>query len=57
MGKAKWLNCRLNDVKEQLTALGHGVSGPVISRLPKASGYRLRLNVKEYEGTPQGNCI
>lgn len=52
MGKAKWLNCPLNDVRARLTALGHGVSGPVISRLLKAAGYRWRLNIKEHEGTP-----
>ena len=52
MGKAKWLNCRLNDVQARLTELGHGVSCPVISRLLKVCGYRLRLNVKEHEGTP-----
>ena len=47
MGKAKWLNCRLNDVRERLTEVGHGVRCPVISRWLKAAGYRLRLNVKE----------
>jgi len=52
MENAKWLNCRLNDVRERLTERGHGVSCPVISRLLKAAEYRLRLNVKEHEGEP-----
>jgi hypothetical protein len=52
MGKAKWLNCRLKDVRARLMERGHGVSCPVISRLLKAAGYRLRLNIKEYEGMP-----
>jgi Rhodopirellula transposase DDE domain len=52
MGKAKWLHCRLNDVRMRLAELGHGVSCPVISRLLKGAGYRLRLNVKEHEGEP-----
>jgi hypothetical protein len=52
MGTAKWLNCRLNDVRERLTTVGHGVSCPVISRLLKAAGYRLRLKAKEHEGKP-----
>jgi hypothetical protein len=50
MGQAQWLNCRLDAVRARLSELGHGVSGPVISRLLKAAGYRLRLNVKEHEG-------
>ncbi len=52
MGNAKWLNCRLKDVRERLIVVGHGVSCPVISRLLKAAGYRLRLNAKEHEGKP-----
>ncbi len=52
MGEAKWLNCRLRDIQAQLVNLGHAVSGPVISRLLKAAGYRLRLNVKAHEGPP-----
>lgn len=50
MGEGKWLNCRLRDIQERLAQVGHAVSGPVISRLLKASGYRLRLNVKVKEG-------
>jgi hypothetical protein len=50
MGQAKWLNRRLNDVRARLVELGHEVSCPVISRLLKAAGYHLRLNVKEHEG-------
>jgi hypothetical protein len=50
MGEGKWLNCRLRDIQQRLRELGHGVSLPVISRLLKAAGYRLRLNVKQHEG-------
>ena len=53
MSAAKWLNCRLRDIQQRLIGLGHGVSCPVISRLLKASGYHLRLNVKKREGKPQ----
>lgn len=53
MGAERWLNCRLGDIQERLTSLGHGVSSPVISRLLKTAGYRLRLNVKEREGQAQ----
>jgi len=52
MAEGKWLNCRLRDIQARLTNWGHGVSSPVISRLLKAAGYRLRLNVKEREGQP-----
>jgi DDE family transposase len=52
MSEAKWLNCRLRDIQGQLADVGHAVSGPVISRLLKAVGYRLRLNVKVHEGSP-----
>jgi len=50
MSDSKWLNCRLRDVQQRLVDVGHGVSCPVISRLLKAVGYCLRLNVKEREG-------
>lgn len=50
MSETKWLNCRLQDIQERLVEVGHGVSRPVISRLLKAEGYHLRLNVKECEG-------
>jgi hypothetical protein len=50
MSDSKWLNCRLRDIQERLMDLGHGVSCPVISRLLKAAGYCLRLNVKAREG-------
>lgn len=50
MSDAKWLNCRLQDIQERLVKVGHGVSCPVISRLLKAVGYHLRLNIKEREG-------
>ena len=46
MNDGKWLNCRLSDLQERLTAQGHGVSQPVISRLLKGQDYHLRLNVK-----------
>lgn len=51
MGDSKWLNCRLRDIQRRLTDQGHGVSCPVISRLLKAEGYRLRQNVKQCEET------
>lgn len=47
MGSDKWLNCRLRDVQTRLAAAGHVVSLPVISRLLKNAGYRLRANRKE----------
>jgi hypothetical protein len=50
MGDGKWLNCRLNDVKERLAEQGHTVSIPVISRLLRSHDYRLRVNVKEVVG-------
>jgi len=50
MGRAKWLNCRLREVQHRLTAVGHAISIPVISRLLKEHGYRLRQNVKQREG-------
>lgn len=53
MNGVKWLNCRLWDIQQRLTESGHGVSCPVISRLLKAAGYHLRLNVKAHEGERQ----
>ena len=50
MGKGKWLNCRLANIQERLDELGHGVSLPVIGRLLKEHGYRLRANVKQRAG-------
>jgi hypothetical protein len=50
MGDGKWLNCRLRDIQQRLTKLGHAVSLPVISRLLKGADYRLRLNSKQHEG-------
>jgi hypothetical protein len=50
MGEARWLNCRFKDVQSRLTSAGHPVSVPVISRLLKEQGYRLRHNVKQREG-------
>jgi hypothetical protein len=49
MGTGKWLNWRLRDLQHPLAAVGQGVSLPVISRLLKAHGYRLRQNVKQRE--------
>jgi len=51
MGTNKWLNCRLRDIQRRLTDQGHRVSCPVISRLLRAEGYRLRQNVKVCEET------
>jgi hypothetical protein len=50
MSERKWLNCRLADLEEELDAQGHAVSRPVISRLLRAQGYDLHVNVKEVEG-------
>lgn len=51
MSATKWLNCRLRDIQDRLTAAGHPVSCPVISRLLKDHGYRLRQNSKNHENT------
>ena len=51
MSQTKWLNCRLRDIQNKLTAAGHPVSLPVISRLLKAHEYPLRQNVKQHQGT------
>jgi hypothetical protein len=53
MSDAKWLNCRLDDLQEQLEVQGHGVSRPVIGRLLKAHDYHLHVNVKELSGPAQ----
>ena len=50
MSEAKWLNCRLADIRRELTTRGHAVSKPVISRLLRAQGYSLRANVKQDAG-------
>jgi len=50
MSSRKWLNCRLRDVQDRLTAQQHRVSLPVIGRLLKGHGYRLRGNRKVLEG-------
>ena len=47
MTTTKWLNCRLRDVQAALASRGHPVSLPVISRLLRAAGYRLRSNRKQ----------
>jgi Rhodopirellula transposase DDE domain len=52
MSDAKWLNCRLSDLRRALAARGHAVSKPVISRLLRARGYSLRANVKQPAGKP-----
>ena len=49
MSDEKWLNCRLRDIQQQLKA-EHLVSLPVIGRLLRKLGYRLRANHKEPEG-------
>jgi hypothetical protein len=50
MGDGKWLNCRLRDIEERLDEHRHKVSIPVVSRLLREHGYRLRVNVKERVG-------
>jgi hypothetical protein len=47
IGTGKGLNWRLRDLQHPLAAVGPGVSLPVISRLLKAHGYRLRQKVKQ----------
>jgi hypothetical protein len=46
----RWLNCRLVDIQQQLANQGHRISKPVISRILRAHGYRLRANVKQPAG-------
>jgi hypothetical protein len=50
MTHAKWLNCRLTDIRQELTRRGHPISKPVISRLLRAQGYSLRANSKQEAG-------
>ncbi len=50
MTHAKWLNCRLTDIRQELTRRGHPISKPVISRLLGAQGYSLRANSKQEAG-------
>ena len=50
MSQAKWLNCRLTDLRRALATRGHHVSKPVISRLLRDHGYSLRANVKQEAG-------
>jgi hypothetical protein len=50
MSEAKWLNCRLTDIRRELTTRGHAISKPVISRLLRAQGYSLRANAKQDAG-------
>jgi hypothetical protein len=53
MTTSKWLNCRLQDLRERLQPQGHGVSCPVIARLLRKHDYHLRANVKRFEGKQQ----
>jgi hypothetical protein len=46
----RWLNCRLVDIQQQLADQGHCISKPIISRILRAHGYRLRANVKQTAG-------
>lgn len=50
MTHAKSLNCRLIDIRQELTRRGHPISKPVISRLLRAQGYSLRANSKQEAG-------
>lgn len=50
MSSAKWLNCRLRDLQAALAGRGHAASLPVLSRLLRAAGYRLRGNAKQWAG-------
>lgn len=51
MSSAKWLDCRLSDIQDELGE--HRVSKPVISRLLKAEDYRLRANSKQMDARSQ----
>jgi len=50
MSSRKWLDCRLQDIRERLVAQEHGVSLPVISRLLKHHSYDLKGNPETLEG-------
>jgi Rhodopirellula transposase DDE domain len=50
MNQDKWLNCRLVDIRRELHTRGHAASEPVIARLLRAQGYRLRANAKQVSG-------
>ena len=52
MTTTKWLNCRLRDLQAALTSKTHRVSLSVLARLLKKRDYRLRSNVKRWEGKP-----
>jgi len=52
MSSAKWLNCRLGDLQDELEA-AHRVSKPVISRLLRAKDYRLHSNRKQIDSHAQ----
>ena len=51
MSSKKWLNIRLRDLQDRLSAQGHAISLPVISRLLKQNGYSLQANAKQVEGS------
>jgi hypothetical protein len=50
MREQKWLNCRLCDIRQSLDQQGHRMSKPVISRILRAHGDRLRANSKQQAG-------
>jgi Rhodopirellula transposase DDE domain len=50
MSQAKWLNCRLSDIRRELPARSHPLSKPLISRLLRAQDYSLRANLKQEAG-------
>ncbi len=47
MGEDRWLNCRLQDIKERLEEEGYQISQPVISRFLKKHSYCLQANAKQ----------
>jgi Rhodopirellula transposase DDE domain len=50
MGGQKWLNCRLEDIRQKLSEQNHNVSLPVISRILRSHEYSLRANQKQQAG-------
>jgi len=46
----KWLNCRLEDIRQKLSAQNHSLSLPVIVRILRSHDYALRVNQKQQAG-------
>lgn len=50
MSGQKWLNCRLEDIRQKLSEQNHRVSLPVIARILRSHNYALRVNQKQQAG-------